>query len=240
MVTQVSPSRRSPKVPRVMAQLQKYVYFNSGAGDGRYQLSNLFATQVTITWPLEPWVPIFMQGMACTYPSSEHAYVSLRSKSLLALKAFLVGSAYSYDVFETWPITWKSTTTRNLFVQKNAYWSKKGMCGIVPKMLGGLHSSVLKSVFQLDMIGKEAWDDHTSWEIWGPILVAKYHTSALLTTLLKATGEKNLIEFDRTASSWNETTKKGSYYAGRWAEADDAVIGNNFMGKCLMRIRDSL
>jgi predicted NAD-dependent protein-ADP-ribosyltransferase YbiA (DUF1768 family) len=156
---------------------------------------------------------VFVNGVH--YPSSEHAFVATKLfkpefKYMLETGESL-GSRYGFTV------AFGSAKAE----AKEKYWMKKGNIGIIAKV-----AQSMKQYTKSHM--KDTTED--SFEVWRHILLAKF-SDPVLRDILLSTGTKYLLEFDRGAT-------EDTYWAGKMV--DGFVIGNNAMGKYLMRVRQLL
>ena len=79
----------------------------------------------------------------------------------------------------------------------------------------------------------EVADEGTLLKFWIPILWAKFSASAEFKELLLSTGDAYLLEFDRFAASLDRV-----FWGGM--DMDRIIKGRNFMGECLMLVRERL
>lgn len=127
--------------------------------------------------------------------------------------------------------------------KKVKYWSGKGNVGIVPKILAGkkgtrhrkraMDMGMRMSVHPCDRYGPQG-SDRVLAKIWSKILVAKYTQNKEHRDVLIGTGDKHLVEFTRAPV----TRIRKEFWAGRII--DGRLCGGNYMGKCMMSVREIL
>lgn len=129
--------------------------------------------------------------------------------------------------------------------KKAEYWSRKGNIGIVPKLLRKLVSKennstgIVMSDHALPEYGEEGTFE-TLKTIWHDILMAKFNQNAPERDVLLGTGEKLLLEFDRSAKANTLWGGKIVIVNAESTPAEYTVVGRNFMGQALTRVRDAL
>jgi len=132
--------------------------------------------------------------------------------------------------------------------KKAKYWSKKSNVGIVPKMLA---SRMNKKTFRprarsLDIemtMDPHPWygehsDDNLD-AIWTKILVLKYSQNKEHRRALQSTNDENLVEFCRMYPEkqfWAGQVDGGVKFKNGKVEGG-TVIGKNYMGNMMMKIR---
>lgn len=173
-----------------------------------------------------------------TFPSSEHywwAHFLLRD---VDIKRLSIGGDLS--TLETGlPLFYKEDELKN----KIQYWSKKNNVGIVTKILAGKLGTqkrkrahdigIRMSIHPSEKYGPQGHDS-TLNKIWSKILVAKYTQNKIHRDVLVKTREESLVEFTRCP----EDRVDNEFWAGR--VIDGKLYGKNYMGDCMMSIRDAL
>lgn len=156
------------------------------------------------------------KGEILTFPSAEHCYVAHLCENSEDMRRLIVGGDLSS--FETgMKVVYPKLDSDGLRKKIN-YWTRNNMIGIIAKMYG-------KAIERNHL--NEAEED----ELWMKILTAKYIQNPYHLDKLLSTGNSILVEFDRFA-------KNTAKWGGKIVEGK--VIGRNYMGKTMMRVRDSL
>lgn len=191
----------------------KMQYFSSSVGNTR-ELSNLSGCRIDIIFDVD--TDHETKQEVVSFPSAEHCYVAHLCKNNKDAKRLIVGGDLSS--FDTGMRIVYPNICSEALERKTNYWSKNNMIGIIAKMYG-------------KMIERKTLNKTEEDELWLKILTAKYIQNSHHRNKLLSTGDATLVEFDRFAK--NETKWGGKIVEGR-------VIGQNYMGKMMMRVRDSL
>jgi hypothetical protein len=184
------------------------------------------------------------------YPSSEHAWAAL--KTLNPTSAFEVGGTFAkWSVLKAWPCPkavasmkrlvqsecgdtlpqkLKSLVTVNVEERHRRAWTPHCI-GIIAKMACHLPTQLLAHKYGVRLDPTKRIDK----SLWHTILRAKFGGHPELAKRLLATSEKVLVEFDR-----HSTAKKPSHYGAVWCPDKKRLVGDNAMGKLLMRCRAAL
>jgi hypothetical protein len=215
---------------------QPITFFNSQAKFPHYYFSNFYSpidTKLCILWPDASCIPGFLQGKLRHYSTAEHAYQCLKSKDLASADAFCVGGTFdSWAVYETWPKSGK--TQVNIRKLKEGFWGKKRMLGIIPKMVSNVNPVLLVSQWGVKFSKNSCkWATEELECIWTTILTAKFGASGnpTLQSALAETGTKRLVELNTRAIA-------NTVYGAKMVNGK--MIGHNFMGEMLMKIRANL
>ena len=138
----------------------------------------------------------------------------------------------------------------NIGPQKAKYWQKKDNVGIVAKMLAyrdkqtNVRTRAKKIGIEMTIDPSEVYGmvkKFTLINIWKKILIAKYSQNILHRRALLSTDDAHLVEFCRmnpekqfwAAQIQDGTKTKSGIIGGK-------LVGNNFMGKCLMATRKEM
>ena len=184
----------------------KCIYFYSNAKPPYFKLSNFYKTNVCYN--------------GINYPSSEHAFqaqlVLDKYKTMFSCNGIL--GSLTTEAFK-----YLGESEKKL-QQKVDFYSRKKMVGILAKM-------GIKKMKKMGMTKNMTSKDVVT--IFLDILVQKYKDTELK-LLLQSTGDKYLLEFERSA-----TRLKKKSIITRWGGiiVDDHVIGSNQMGQLLMEVR---
>ena len=195
-----------------------------GATIGNRQLSNFARCGVLFRDPF---------GDFQIYTSSEHIWQASKARSKRIAKLFIkdgaLGSLTAAALKKFFP-----RTTDEKVAKKLKYWSRGDSVGILAKMASNKKHAKKIGIEPSDYNYEiEHLPESELEERWLPILRAKYTQSEDMKRALLDTGDQYLLEFDRGA------TRTDSF----WGGIDDAtgnIIGNNFMGRMLMKVRDEL
>ena len=118
----------------------------------------------------------------------------------------------------------------NMCIKAENTFGKKNQDGIIAKMASTYFAKNPVKGFSFT---KRNWDKKTQKKIWEIILHSKFNpnNNPALVKVLLDTGDLKLIEFHRLSN-------KNSFWSAKVIEGD--IIGQNFMGKMLERIRKYL
>ena len=143
------------------------------------------------------------------FPSSEHYYMAHFFENPEILS--INGKYGNIDALKYF------YKTQEIADKKIKYWGKKNNIGIVAKMLKNNPGNLtLKNIDSKE-------------KIWNKVLLNKYMDNKEHRNILLSTRGNVLVEFSRNA-------KEDSFYHGKIV--DDKIIGNNYMGKKMMEMRD--
>jgi len=216
-------------------QDRPYAYFNSSSGKTPKErelrrLSNFWQ----LSRPLELW--------GLRWRTSEHAYqayakVHRDDWPRLAVGGDLDGLDKLAAFYPDRDTAWK----------KINHWNGRGvypMDGIVAKMaVNPAHNRKLQPPLRL--LGEDAQRRRVGHaravsqeDLWGQILSAKAAASPEYAETLKGTGTKYLVEFDRGAKR-RGLAGDPPFWTGM-VDDDGTLHGQNFMGRCQMRLRAEL
>lgn len=238
----------------------KFVYF--GSGGSIKGLSNLYEAPITLTMQnlyaslkkrqpqLENWLNSHQGRLE--FPSVEHLYQGLKAKDLSTFLRFTSEGDLSF-----WSAKFFGKTTslkkrakyakklgkpvksltaeeyEHLTQQDMAYWKTKNLIGIMPKLASNpsYGKALNLGVDKMDY-ASERLDALLEHDLWIDLENLKYIQNPPLALLLFETGNKTLVEFDKGA------TKHHSHWGG--LVKNNAIVGDNVMGKYLMEIRAKL
>ena len=239
------------------------VAFGSGAAKPLSLLSNFAFCEngVTITWAAPPQdqdtqnhmstimmmmrVPAFLHGVTATYDTSEHAFQALCARTLKSARKFETGRKVArMDLFRAFPVPKKQKqrayALKDMYDQKMAYWGRRGMPGILAKMVANLPAWIAKDALGLRLRSGGGANANVvpfkaQWAIWGQILLAKFSQNPRhLAALLGTPPGSVLVErgrFRNAAQYWTAYLDRAN---------DDALVGQNMMGRLLRRARRHL
>ena len=154
------------------------------------------------------------------YPSTEHAFQAQKYIQNQRQRFSITGDL---GVWNGLRLVYKTEE----YEKKYKYWSKKANIGIIAKM--ATNEKIGK---KLGLIRDENF--HSSDELWMKILGKKYSIK-YFGDLLKSTGDIYLLEFDRGAK--HRFAGSNCFWGG--LICNNALYGNNQMGKYLMEIRNN-
>jgi len=186
---------------------EQIFYFGSGCSLKGRMLSNLYGAQIEIDGVL--------------YPSVEHAFQEKKfnfTDSPFQKGGILDKEEGLHLVLET--------------EKKCKYWLDQKKCiGIVAKMFAS------KKTLNHRFVTSRKADFYSDWEMWKPLLLAKFEQNPECKEALLSTGNLYLIEFNRGAK---RACDYGSepYWSGLLK--DGKLYGKNTMGLYLMKIRNIL
>jgi len=135
---------------------------------------------------------------------------------------------------------------------KGRYWGRKGSIGIVAKILTQKNEKgeryrakeigMCVNDYPLEQYGPSGGNS-TLVSIWKKILFAKYTQNSIHRAVLMSTGSEILVDFTRGTPEkkfWTAHVVNGGkrYSAGRIVGGE--LVGNNFMGKCMMAVRKEM
>jgi hypothetical protein len=241
-----------------------YIYFGSGARGDYKCLSNFSHCTMTLrAFPksflhhqpaLATWFPQDIENIELSFPSVEHLYQSLKARDKHTFLRFTnngdIGS-WNPNVFLMTTITKKKAKiakrldkqTKTLSQQDMIdaakvdmnFWKKKNMIGIQAKLAANAdYGSALGLGTQHMNYEKEYLSAEEEANLWHDLETLKYKQNPRERTVLKGTGSALLVEFDKGA-------KRHHVHWGGLVEDNDGgqrVLGDNAMGKYLMRIRE--
>jgi len=183
------------------------ILFGSGMKDPYCKLSNFSEARIIVD--------------GITYPSTEHAYQSLKVIESQRNRFSVYGDLGSENGFKlVFPLSESK--------KKQEYWMKKKNIGVIAKM--SVNEERMK---KLNLTMDKSF--RSSDELWMKILLAKYSTEPFRTILLN-TGSAYLLEFQRGAKRDEE---KSSIWGG-YIDDKGKLWGKNLMGIYLMKIRSSI
>ena len=208
-----------------------YAYFNSSSGKTPKErelrrLSNFWR----LDQPLELW--------GLRWRTSEHAYQAYAKVHRDDWPRLAVGG--DLDDLDKLAAFYPDEDTAR---KKINHWNGKGvypMAGIVARMaVNPAHNRKLQPPLRLDdykclvrmrVVSQE--------DLWGKILSAKAEASVEYAGTLKSTGDDYLVEFDRGAKR-RSLAGDPPFWTGM-VDDDGTLYGENFMGRCQMRLRATL
>ena len=223
--------------PERKIQKQAYAYFNSSSGKtlverGLRRLSNF--------WRLDR--PLKLWGLR--WRTAEHAYQAYAKVHRDDWPRLAVGG--DLDDLDKLAAFYRDEGTAR---KKINYWNENGkgvfpMAGIVAKMaVNPAHNRKLSPPLRL--LNEDAQQRRVGHaravsqeDLWGQILSAKAAASAEYAATLKETGKLYLVEFDRGAKR-RSLAGNPPFWTGL-VDDDGTLHGENFMGRCQMRLRAEL
>ena len=140
----------------------------------------------------------------------------------------------------------------NISQRKIKYWKKSCSVGVVAKILAFRDKTsnvriiakklgMTMSIHPMECYGLKS-RTYTIVSIWKKILIAKYSQNIRHRMALLSTGEEHLVEFCKTNPEkqfWAGKVKDGSK-TNTGIIKGGTLVGNNFMGKCLMATRKEM
>jgi predicted NAD-dependent protein-ADP-ribosyltransferase YbiA (DUF1768 family) len=239
-------SPKSPKSPRpydVVAftpQRAPQSLLQFGSGSKVRHFSNFFAAPITATaadvppdmlaqWPrLADWLAV-PRDFTCT----EALWQALKARTLDTFLAFTSTGRFgrlpapgAADIFP-------DKTNASLL----AYWGPRSCEGVVPKM-AVLPARAHRLGLDLDHLCERLETD-LEVQVWQWILLLKYRQNGSLRQRLLQTAPKFLLEHCRVAKSQFVRHGTVEHWGGVVDDTGD-LYGENFMGACMMRVRDVL
>lgn len=218
-----------------------HVYFGSGARNPYYKLSNF--NQCSIIGKV--WVKTEngrYESRVYTFPSSEHYWCAMFFVDDKDIRRIAVGGDLS-TLESGLSLIYRR---KEEYEKKLKYWSSKDNVGIVVKLLANRKKNknngreirwraamlgMNMSIHPCSKYGPQGADS-TLNKMWEKILLAKYTQNSEHRRVLMDTGSRMLVEFSRAS------VKKLSneFWAGRFVGT--RLVGNNYMGECMMSCRD--
>lgn len=229
-----------------MSKPKNYRYFGSSMGKPMNLLSNFSKCEIECEmYVLDDKGMIVKKSFV--FPSAEHCWWTHFLIRECDISRLAIGGDLS---------TLESGLTillgENIGQKKVKYWQKKGNVGIVAKMLAyrdkqtNVRTRAKKIGIEMSIHPSEIYGlssrKCTLINIWKKILIAKYSQNILHRRALLSTNDDNLVEFCRMNPEkqfWaaqildGAKTKSGIIQGGK-------LVGNNFMGKCLMATRKEM
>lgn len=222
------------RVDSPLVHIDSVVYFGSGSKFPYHRLSNFNKCSIM----MKNYVLVGVDDYVLkefVFPSSEHAWWSFFLSDEKDIERLAVNGDLS--TLDGLKYFYKGEELK----KKIEYWSKKDNVGIVAKLLAGREGTNYRrravklgmkmSVHPCHMYGPVG-NDATLAKIWARILVCKYSQNEKHRAILLSTAEKTLVEFTRAP-----VTRIGKeFWAGR--VVDGRLCGKNYMGECLMSVRN--
>ena len=213
-------------------QDRPYAYFNSSSGKTPKErelrrLSNFWR----LDQPLELW--------GLRWRTSEHAYQAYAKVDRADWPRLAVGG--DLDGLDKLEAFYPDRVTAH---KKINHWNGSGvypMAGIVAKMaVNPAHNRKLRPPLRLlnEDQREERFLVTSQKEVWGKILAAKAAASPEYAETLKGTGTEYLVEFDRGAK--RQASQSSAPFWTGMVDDDGTLHGQNFMGRCQMRLRAEL
>ena len=223
--------KRSAHLKRKI-QDRPYDYFNSSSGKTPKErelrrLSNFWR----LDRPLELW--------GLRWRTSEHAYQAYAKVDRADWPRLAVGG--DLDDLDKLAAFYPDPAVAT---KKIGHWNGKGvypMAGIVAKMaVNPAHNRKLQPPLRLlnEHQREGLFLVRSQKDLWGQILAAKAAASAEYAETLKGTGTEYLVEFDRGARR-RGLAGDPPFWTGM-VDDDGTLHGENFMGRCQMRLRAEL
>lgn len=214
----------TPFTPKWTSKTNKLVQrFGATLGKERGKLSNFSECGIKYTMP---------DGTRGHFSSSEHVWQALKANKRVR-SMFLSDGQLSKLSTEIFKIFFPKTAPEKL-EKKCKYWLRNGAVGILAKMASNKKYAkrlgIAPDEYEYEM---EHLPEEKLREIWLPILRAKYTQNDELKRELLDSRHRYLLEFDRGAGI------RDSFWGGMDSE-DGRIVGNNFMGRMLMQVRDEL
>jgi len=158
------------------------------------------------------------------YPSTEHAYQSLKFPKEERERFAIGGDLASFSGLSFF---YKKEAD---VIKKTAYWSKKNMIGIIAKLSQNNWAKA-----GLSPVG------HVPQSIFYPLLLDKFNRNEELKAKLMETGSRYLLEFCRSGERRERQGKGRERWCAYAKKLDDdtyQLFGENRMGMALMTTRD--
>jgi predicted NAD-dependent protein-ADP-ribosyltransferase YbiA (DUF1768 family) len=217
---------------------ESFLYFNSNAKKPMNELSNLNAAEITIgaddltselldvNPELKNWL---LPGQEWIFASIEHLWHALKAVDRETFMEFT-----NLGRFGKLDAAFFEQLYPGKGEQKRSFWAKKQNVGIVPKL-----ASNPKHAKKLGLNGKMKYErefneDRVQKAVWHKLLTKKYASNSAHRRVLMETRARKLIELARGAAKEGSTEFWGGYMR------DGKLLGRNFMGDALERVRDSL
>ena len=241
-----SQDANTPQVPGV--PVGSFVYFGSRMKAPYHKLSNF--SECTITGNI--WVKDGVNEYVVkeyTFPSSEHFWCAHFFERDCDIKRLAVGGDLS-----TLETGLGYFVNPNKLDAKIKHWSSRNNVGAVASRLNGnddtcyykkasrrcvRKASSLGMVMSIHPCGKYGpqGSEETLSNIWSNILMTKMSQNKEHCGVLLSTGDKHLVEFNQFNSSSIDRVHN-AFSSGK--VVDGKLYGRNFMGDCMMSVRDTL
>jgi len=230
-------AKKQKTMPRHIQERKKVVKFNSGLGPVVRPLSNFYACTITLDTKDIPekiqkhfLILQNIQPGAYTFASTEHLWQALKARTVDCWSRFLVGGIWG-GFLDQYPFDQDSASQRPKD-QTFGYWKKKNCVGVIAKMAVNLARVKRHGWQNLLNLTHERLEEQMEEQVWLWILRMKFLQEGLPQQTLKNTGDSYLLELERMA---NQKT----HWGGK-VDEDGLIIGDNVMGKYLMKIREEL
>lgn len=212
--------------------LMDFLYFGSGS-KAPYQLLSNFArapivvTRATLT--IHPALALAQPRLAefltkqdgFTFPTSEHVWQSTKATTLGAFRAFTTEGRFGRWDANIFAALYSKTDKAKA---KFDYWHKRDMLGIQAKLASSAKHAKRLGVTDMDY-SRETLAPDVERAVWLAILQLKFEWNATHAEVLRDTGEKQLVEFDKSAGHWGGFIRDG------------ALVGENVMGRYMSETR---
>ncbi len=229
----------------------KSVYFGSNAVPPWNLLSNFHLAEfrfmpahvVPEMTAIQPYLKQWLGQLGRVFSSSEALWQSLKATDEATFLEFTDGGHFDVITMDFFAMMMPKSAeviltpaAFNTEVKRKCdYWLKKMNVGIVSKLAGnrahadklGLKGHMNYNIERLPIATERA--------IWLAILVQKFRQHTESGQLLLGSGDVQLVEFDRGASTKPEKVHWGGYICD-----DGSIKGENVMGRYLMEVRAHL
>lgn len=232
-----------------------FVYFGSAAERPLRVLSNLAAAPVTLQGPCEalyavqPLLADWLDDMgALTFASIEHVWQALKASDRETFLRFSTTGdlgGWSADVFLKTTVVGKrakaakklgrALTADDLAALAEAamdHWKRDALVGIVAKLASNRKYGAALGLANCMVYDREFLAAETERQAWLALLRLKYTANAVPRAVLRDTGARPLVEFDKGA------TRRHAHWGGVMVEG--RLVGDNVMGKYLEEVRTTI
>jgi len=212
------------RTPKWTSKTNKLVRrFGATLGKNAGCLSNFKRCSISYTPP---------GGKPGQFSSSEHIWQSLKANDRVRQMFLSDGQLDKLNV-EIFKRFFPKTAPEKL-EKKAKYWKRNASVGILAKMAANKKYAkrlgIAEGEFKYET---EHLPEPELRKIWLPILRAKFTQNEDMKRELLATKHCYLLEFDRGAGI------RDSFWGGM-DDVEGNIVGNNFMGRMLMEVRDEL
>jgi predicted NAD-dependent protein-ADP-ribosyltransferase YbiA (DUF1768 family) len=264
------PAPAAPKKPRAPWPVHRmawgsYVNFKALIGNALRILSNMAEVEAGVTLELAK-VPVYRSRLAFPvpadvtvlhFPTSEHPWQALKAKNWETFSMFMTGGALAKLTPEVMArLEARSNDPARIEARlavgtKNAAtWTQDGraMAGIVPKLAVNPERARALGLALQTTDDYEYLTPATEAAVWHEILMAKFGApgNAAAREVLLGTGDAYLVECVKSANTAHASVLAGKpgareeHWGGLMNKETGALVGDNVMGRYLMRVRAAL
>lgn len=246
--TTTMPSKKSASIYKG----REVVAYNSSARDPFCKFSNLMKAPIVVdkyllaTCPRTETTKGFISWVeksgAKKFAAAEYLWQCFKALDDEVREQFVEGGRNSFVPTREFFEKISSEKEREKAQSKAEHWAKKDMVGVAAKMaVTPKHHAKLGIAGKIDNSREHLPRDELD-QIWEWVLLAKFRQNENFREQLLKTGNDYLLEFDRGAARKDGAKVFwGGYMRRKSEESEDGVlIGSNYMGETLMRVREKL